>query len=281
LFAAVQQDWATPVALALSAADGAVAWQRALGQGVVYSIAADARLVYLHHGAREGHRLRVLEAATGTEVASLEVPEALTPLVTPAATEGRVVYGAGSAVLEYDAAAGASVVLADQVLRQAAGQQLGSVSAAGRLVFATDGVAAVAAIDRSPGGGLLWRRVLPGQPEPGEPIYDAGLDAVVTCGLNGDVYCLDAGDGAIRWVSRCQGPGSSQTVGVPTVVTGAGGVFVAFPGVDEALYLADGATGEIQDRVSFAWPLEVALHSRPGEVLVPHALGVTAFEPRD
>ena len=122
--------------------------------------------------------------------------------------------------------------------------------------------------------------MLPGRPDLGEPVYDAGLDAVVVCGLNGEAYCLDASDGAIRWVSRCEGPSTSQTVGAPTVVRGAAGAFVVSPGVDETLYLVDGVTGDIVDRVPFAWPLEVTLHSRTGEVLVPHALGVSALELR-
>ena len=65
------------------------------------------------------------------------------------------------------------------------------------------------------------------------------------------------------------------------MLAGAGGAFVIFPGVDEALYLADATTGEVHDRLSFAWPLEVALHGRPGEVVVPHPLGVTAFGLRE
>ena len=135
---------------ALSAIDGAVRWQRDLDQGVVHSVAADARLVYLHHGSRAGHLLRVLDTQTGTEVNRVPVPETITPLVT--AAEGRLLYGAGTAVVELDAATGASQVLADRVLRPAGDQQLGSVIAAGQRVYATDGSAAVAAIDRSPGG---------------------------------------------------------------------------------------------------------------------------------
>jgi outer membrane protein assembly factor BamB len=280
LFVAFQRAWSAPVVHALSAADDTVSWQRDLGQGVVYSAAADRQLVYLHHGARAGQRLRVFEAETGAELASMDVPAALTPLVTPTGTEGRVLYGAGSAVVEYDATAGASRVLADRVLRPLGDQQIGSLVAAGPRVYATDGRATVVAIDRSPGGGMLWQQVLPGQPEPGEPVYAPTLDAVVVCGLDGAVYCLAGGDGALRWVSRGEGRGSSETVGVPAVVGGAAGTFVAFPGVDETLYLASGETGAIEDRVPFDWPLEVALHSRPGQVLVPHAMGVTAFELR-
>lgn len=278
LFVAFQQVWSAPALHAVSAVDGAPFWQRALGQGIVYSAAADARLLYVHHGFSAGHRLRVFDGATGTEIASVAVTGSMTPLVAPAAPEGRVLYGVGQSVVEYDATTDATMVLATQVLREAGGQQLGSLAAAGRRVYTTDGSATVTAIDRAPGVGVLWRQVLPGEPDLGEPIYDAGLDAVLACGLNGHMFCLDAGDGAVRWVARCERPGSSQTVGVPAVVSGLAGGFVVFPGVDEALYLADGASGQVLDRVPFEWPLEVALLSRSTEVLVPHPLGVTAFE---
>ena len=119
--------------------------------------------------------------------------------------------------------------MADRVLQPMAGQQLGSVTAVHQRVYATDGRAAVVAIDRAPGGGVLWRQMLPNQPDPGEPVYDAGLDAVLVCGLSGEVYCLDASNGAIRWVSHCEGLSTSQTVGVPTVVRVPAGAFVAYP----------------------------------------------------
>ena len=82
VFVAFQRGWSAPTVVALSAIDGAVRWQRDLDQGIVYSVAADARLVYLHHGSRAGHLLRVLDAQTGTEVNRVPVPETIALLVT-------------------------------------------------------------------------------------------------------------------------------------------------------------------------------------------------------
>src|SRR5712692_6100157 len=59
VFVAFQQAWSASVLRSLSVADGVGSWERALRQGIVYSAAADTWCVYVHQGAREGHRLRV------------------------------------------------------------------------------------------------------------------------------------------------------------------------------------------------------------------------------
>ena len=43
VFVAYQQDWSAPTVRALSAVDGVMYWQHDPGQGIVHSIAADAR----------------------------------------------------------------------------------------------------------------------------------------------------------------------------------------------------------------------------------------------
>ena len=275
-FIACRESQSDPLVRCLRLADGAVLWERALGPGGVDAVAADQNLVYVRHAFRLDRRIIALDADSGNQVTALHVPERVNALVADG--DGRVLFATGRTISSWDVREPrerAVVELPEHDPHRPL--DLYGLVPAGDRLFAADGNEAVLCVDRSgPGARLAWRTECPGGG--GAPVFDARLDRLLAFGFDEATVCLSGADGAVLWTARSQEPSSTINAGFPAFVHHAAGPFVAFPGVDEALYLADAHGGEILDSVKFGWPLEVALRVLPGRpvVVVPAGM-LSAF----
>jgi hypothetical protein len=255
-------------------------------------MAASGRHVFVRHGSRSGDWLRGFPVGSrGTEWGLQLERNANDTYVPLAATRALVFYARGPHVFASEAADGRQrpVATLPQQSRMVP-DVTGLLSVDPARLVATDAEGGVSLLRPFGGGkGVRWRTLLPGMPDPdepsylrrtdlGAPVYDAKLDAVVVCAMDGRAFRIDAGTGAVRWTSQPREE-LGQLPGAPAVLHNRLGSFVLYPSPDCGVYLADADSGATLDSFHLRDPPEVALYTLPHEptVLLPMG-GVTAFE---